>query len=125
MDQLSTKESQVLALIATHRATKTSAQLLATSPLTVKTQVSRIQRKAGASSRAHLATIAHERGLVSPGPPTASIPCHAVFGLARWGVCSRRRHAARNRPSPTSVTSPVLISRRRCCAAVRRSTGST
>ncbi|WP_405813414.1 response regulator transcription factor [Streptomyces sp. NBC_01390] len=63
---LSTRERQVLALIATQPDNRTLAQLLGISPLTVKSHVNRILRKLGASSRAHLVTIAYESGLVSP-----------------------------------------------------------
>ncbi|TLS46468.1 DNA-binding response regulator [Streptomyces montanus] len=69
LDQLSTRERQILALIATQPDNKTVAQLLGISPLTVKSHVNRILGKLGASSRAHLVTIAYESGLVSPGPP--------------------------------------------------------
>ncbi|MFB8142192.1 helix-turn-helix transcriptional regulator [Streptomyces parvus] len=74
LDQLSTRERQVLALIATQPETETLARLLGISPLTVKSHVNRILRKLGASSRAHLVTIAYESGLVSPGLPAQSLP---------------------------------------------------
>ncbi|WP_069741117.1 response regulator transcription factor [Streptomyces sp. EN23] len=74
LDQLSARERQVLALIATQPETETLARLLGISPLTVKSHVNRILRKLGASSRAHLVTIAYESGLVSPGLPAQSLP---------------------------------------------------
>ncbi|MET7695634.1 response regulator transcription factor [Streptomyces sp. NPDC005483] len=74
LDQLSARERQVLALVATQPDNGTLARLLGISPLTVKSHVNRILRKLGASSRAHLVTIAYESGLVSPGPPTGR-PC--------------------------------------------------
>ncbi|CAM5406010.1 response regulator transcription factor [Streptomyces aurantiogriseus] len=76
LDQLSTRERQILALIATQPDNKTLAQLLGISPLTVKSHVNRILRKLGASSRAHLVTIAYETGLVSPGPPAWRTPAY-------------------------------------------------
>lgn len=69
LDQLSTRERQILALVATQPDNSTLAHLLGISPLTVKSHVNRILRKLGASSRAHLVTIAYESGLVSPGLP--------------------------------------------------------
>lgn len=69
LDQLSTRERQILALVATQPDNKTLAQLLGISPLTVKSHVNRILRKLSASSRAHLVTIAYESGLVRPGLP--------------------------------------------------------
>jgi len=67
LDQLSTRERQILTLVATEPDNSTLAHLLSISPLTVKSHVNRILRKLGASSRAHLVTIAYESGLVSPG----------------------------------------------------------
>lgn len=69
LNRLSTRERQILALVATQPDNGTLAQLLGISPLTVKSHVNRILRKLGASSRAHLVTIAYESGLVSPGLP--------------------------------------------------------
>jgi DNA-binding NarL/FixJ family response regulator len=70
LDQLSTRERQILTLVATEPDNSTLAHLLSISPLTVKSHVNRILRKLGASSRAHLVTIAYESGLVSPRLPT-------------------------------------------------------
>ncbi|MFF5965168.1 LuxR C-terminal-related transcriptional regulator [Streptomyces collinus] len=71
LEQLSTRERQVLALVASQADNKALAQLLGLSPLTVKSHVSRILRKLGASTRAQLVAIAYESGLVTPGLPAA------------------------------------------------------
>ncbi|WP_411152784.1 response regulator transcription factor [Streptomyces sp. A30] len=76
LDQLSTRERQILAMIATQPDNKTLAQLLGISPLTVKSHVNRILRKLGASSRAHLVTIAYESGLISPGLLAGRTPAY-------------------------------------------------
>ncbi|GAA3918278.1 response regulator transcription factor [Streptomyces lacrimifluminis] len=67
LDQLSARELQILALVATQHSNNALAHLLGISPLTIKTHVNRILRKLGASTRAHLVAIAYESGLVTPG----------------------------------------------------------
>ncbi|MFD9327701.1 response regulator transcription factor [Streptomyces sp. NPDC060065] len=71
LDKLSTRERQVLTLVASQADNNALAQLLGLSPLTVKTHVNRILRKLGASTRAQLVTIAYESGLVTPGLPVS------------------------------------------------------
>jgi DNA-binding NarL/FixJ family response regulator len=75
LDQLSARERQVLALVASQADNKALAQLLGLSPLTVKSHVNRILRKLGASTRAQLVAIAYESGLVTPGLPAAHAAC--------------------------------------------------
>ncbi|MEU0338162.1 LuxR C-terminal-related transcriptional regulator [Streptomyces bobili] len=84
LNQLSTREGQILSLVATPPDNRTLAHLLGISPPTVKSHVNRILRKLGASSGAHLVTTAYESGLVSPGLP-----------LGR----PRTRRASRSRPA--------------------------
>jgi DNA-binding NarL/FixJ family response regulator len=75
LDQLSTRERQVLALVASQADNGALAQVLGLSPLTVKTHVNRILRKLGASTRAQLVAIAYESGLVTPGLPVGDAAC--------------------------------------------------
>ncbi|MFC7258733.1 response regulator transcription factor [Streptomyces lutosisoli] len=76
LDQLSTREREILALMAPQPEAETLAQLLGISPLTVKSHVNRMLRKLGASSRAHLVAIAYGSGLVSPGLPAGRTPAY-------------------------------------------------
>jgi DNA-binding NarL/FixJ family response regulator len=65
---LTSREREVLAVIAGGRSNDEIATALTISPLTVKTYVSRILAKLGARDRAQLVMLAYESGLVRPAP---------------------------------------------------------
>jgi DNA-binding NarL/FixJ family response regulator len=67
LDQLTDREREVLALVATGLSNTELAERLFISPLTAKTHVSRIMTKLYARDRAQLVVAAYESGLVSPG----------------------------------------------------------
>jgi DNA-binding NarL/FixJ family response regulator len=64
LDELTTREHEVLGLIAEGRNNAEIAQTLHLSPLTAKTHVSRILMKLGARDRVQLVVIAYQSGIV-------------------------------------------------------------
>jgi DNA-binding NarL/FixJ family response regulator len=64
LDELTTREREVLSLIATGMTNAEIAQKLHLSPLTAKTHVSRILMKLGARDRVQLVVIAYQTGIV-------------------------------------------------------------
>jgi DNA-binding NarL/FixJ family response regulator len=64
LDELTTREREVLSLIATGLTNAEIAQALQLSPLTAKTHVSRILMKLGARDRVQLVIIAYQTGIV-------------------------------------------------------------
>ena len=64
LDQLTSREREVLGLVATGRTNAEIAQHLHLSPLTAKTHVSRILMKLGARDRVQLVVIAYRSGMV-------------------------------------------------------------
>jgi DNA-binding NarL/FixJ family response regulator len=64
LDQLTTREREVLALVATGLTNAEIADELQLSPLTAKTHVSRILMKLGARDRVQLVVIAYRTGIV-------------------------------------------------------------
>jgi DNA-binding NarL/FixJ family response regulator len=64
LDELTTREHEVLGLIATGLTNAEIAQELHVSPLTAKTHVSRILMKLGARDRVQLVVIAYQTGIV-------------------------------------------------------------
>ncbi|MGW8332952.1 response regulator [Streptomyces sp. NPDC055897] len=64
---LSSREREVLTLVARGLNNTEIADALALSPLTAKTHVSRIMGKSGVRDRAQLVILAYESGLVVPG----------------------------------------------------------
>lgn len=67
LDELTERESEVLALVGTGRSNNEIAELLAISPHTAKTHVNRVMTKLHAHDRAQLVIAAYENGLVQPG----------------------------------------------------------
>jgi prevent-host-death family protein len=67
VDDLTTREREILALVGSGKSNHEIAADLVLSPLTVKTHVSRILSKLGARDRAQLVVIAYETGLISAG----------------------------------------------------------
>jgi DNA-binding NarL/FixJ family response regulator len=63
-DELSEKEIEVLRLIATGNSNKQIADLLFVAEATIKSRVTNILSKLGASDRAHAVTIALKRGII-------------------------------------------------------------
>ncbi len=66
--ELTDREREVMALVATGLTNDEIAAKLYLSPLTVKTHVSRAMLKLGARDRAQLVVIAYQTGLVTPDP---------------------------------------------------------
>ena len=64
LDELTTREREVLGLIAQGLTNAEIATVLQLSPLTAKTHVSRILMKLGARDRVQLVVIAHQSGIV-------------------------------------------------------------
>ncbi len=69
LSTLTSREREVMALVASGMTNDEIAESLYMSPLTAKTHVSRTMTKLGARDRAQLVVIAYESGLVSPGRP--------------------------------------------------------
>ena len=67
MDALTSREREVLELIARGLSNDEIAGELCVSPLTARTHVSRILSKLHARDRAQLVMLAYESGLVVPG----------------------------------------------------------
>jgi DNA-binding NarL/FixJ family response regulator len=65
MGELTTREREVLGLVATGLTNAEIAQALHHSPLTAKTHVSRILTKLGARDRVQLVVIAYKTGMVA------------------------------------------------------------
>jgi len=64
LDELTTREREVLGLVATGMTNAEIAEMLHLSPLTAKTHVSRILMKLGARDRVQLVVIAYQTGIV-------------------------------------------------------------
>ena len=67
IDQLTTREQEILTLVGSGLSNNDIAARLHLSPLTAKTHVSRIMTKLDAHDRAQLVIAAYENGLVTPG----------------------------------------------------------
>jgi DNA-binding NarL/FixJ family response regulator len=67
LDALTSREREVMRLVAAGRTNDEIATQLVVSPLTAKTHVSRIMAKLGARDRSQVVVMAYEYGMVSPG----------------------------------------------------------
>ncbi|MGW9131946.1 response regulator [Streptomyces sp. NPDC055681] len=67
LDALTSREREVMQLIAAGRTNDEIAAQLVVSPLTAKTHVSRIMAKLGARDRSQVVVMAYEYRMVSPG----------------------------------------------------------
>ncbi|MFE3517625.1 response regulator [Streptomyces sp. NPDC059166] len=67
LDALTSREREVMRLIAAGHTNDEIAARLVVSPLTAKTHVSRIMAKLGARDRSQVVVMAYEYGLVRPG----------------------------------------------------------
>lgn len=68
-EQLTSRELEVLRLVARGMSNAELASKLVLSPLTAKTHVSRILTKLGLRDRTQLVVLAYEAGLIIPGQP--------------------------------------------------------
>jgi DNA-binding NarL/FixJ family response regulator len=64
-DELSAREIEVLQLIAAGKSNKQIADVLFVAEATIKSRITNILSKLGASDRAHAVTIAHRRGIIT------------------------------------------------------------
>jgi DNA-binding NarL/FixJ family response regulator len=69
LDELTAREREVMALVATGLSNDQIAEQLVVSPATAKTHVSRALMKLRARDRAQLVVLAYESGLVAPKQP--------------------------------------------------------
>ncbi len=67
LDELTPREREVLALIATGLSNEEISRQIYISPATVKTHASRAMTKLGARDRAQLVVFAYQAGLIRPG----------------------------------------------------------
>ena len=67
LDELTERELEVMALVATGLTNDEIAERLVVSPATAKTHVSRVMSKLEARDRAQVVVMAYESGLVKPG----------------------------------------------------------
>lgn len=67
LDTLTSREGEVMRLIAAGRTNGEIATQLVVSPLTAKTRVSRIMAELGARDRSHVVVMAYECRMVSTG----------------------------------------------------------
>jgi DNA-binding NarL/FixJ family response regulator len=67
LSELTDREREVMAQVATGRSNDEIAEALVITPATAKTHVSRAMAKLGARDRAQLVVLAYETGLVTPG----------------------------------------------------------
>jgi DNA-binding NarL/FixJ family response regulator len=83
LDDLTAREREVIAMVASGLRNDEIAERFVISPATVKTHVSRVLRKLDAHDRAQLVAIAYQLGLVRSGPrpprrPLRSVPRPAI-----------------------------------------------
>jgi DNA-binding NarL/FixJ family response regulator len=73
LEELTPREVEVVALVASGLNNREIAEQLVVTPATAKTHVSRALRKLDARDRAQLVTLAYETGLVVPRPTNAPV----------------------------------------------------
>jgi DNA-binding NarL/FixJ family response regulator len=76
MDRLTSREREVVALVAHGLSNDEIAATMVVSPTTVKTHVSRAMTKLAARDRAQLVVFAYQTGLVRPRDPRR--PAHSA-----------------------------------------------
>ena len=74
LDQLTEREREVVAWVASGRSNQEIAEVLVVSPDTVRTHVSRAMVKLHARDRAQLVVFAMESGLTPPADPPRAAP---------------------------------------------------
>jgi DNA-binding NarL/FixJ family response regulator len=79
LDELTPREVEVVALVASGLSNREIAERLVVTPATAKTHVSRALRKLRARDRAQLVTLAYETGLVVPRPSNMSVQVGPVL----------------------------------------------
>ena len=107
--ELTQREGEIVALVATGLSNAEIADRLVISPATAKTHVSRAMRKLGARHRAELVVVAYEAGLVhprspkSPPPRAAAEVYRALPAVASGAGAAQPPQGNRDRYTPAGV----------------------
>jgi DNA-binding NarL/FixJ family response regulator len=87
---LTSREREVLRLIAAGRSNREIASVLFIAPKTASVHVSNILGKLGAASRTEAAAIAHREGLISQPSPLSYLTAAAYLGASSARISSAR-----------------------------------